>query len=53
MPDESHAEESPSNDVRKDRPEVELYDPWTEHFVSQNNRNDFQKSLESSATTDL
>ena len=42
-------EKSPARrgtDTKIDRPNVDLYDPWQQHFVSQNKRNEFLKTLE-------
>ena len=35
------------DEVKKDRPKVDLYDPWQRQFVSHNKQNEFRKAMES------
>lgn len=38
-------------EVQKDRPKVDLYDPWQRQFTSRNKQNEFRKAMESSGTS--
>jgi hypothetical protein len=38
------------DDLQKDRPKVDLYDPWQRQFTSRNKQNEFRKAMESSGT---
>ncbi|MDI1266804.1 MAG: hypothetical protein PS018_26425 [bacterium] len=43
----SDEERKPADEAKpSERPAVELFDPYSRHFVSQNLTNDFLKSLE-------
>lgn len=49
-----HTEETEHFDADRDPDEeIELFDPWQKAFASQNRKNDFLKSLESTKSTDL
>jgi len=39
------------DEAKKDRPKVDLYDPWQRQFASHNKQNEFRKAIETSGTS--
>jgi hypothetical protein len=39
------------DEVQKERPKVDLYDPWQRQFTSRNKQNEFRKAIESSGAS--
>ena len=50
MSDEHNSGDRPL-DAKRERPRVDLYDPWQRQFTSDNKQNEFRKALETSPLT--